>query len=95
MSHNRGLILEYNIMKCPVCGATQTEYGAIRDVKHHITNQARKELLESYLLDEGDTPHAKYIKKNYQIERITKVSNNIIITNIGGQNKNSPIRGVN
>lgn len=54
--------------RCPACSKSYTEYGPMRDVFHHMTNQAKSELLARELLDKKTpTPHLEYLKKNYRV----------------------------
>lgn len=52
--------------RCPACKATQTEYGPIRDVFHHITNQARCELFAREFVDKNkQMPHVDFLKEHF------------------------------
>lgn len=63
---------KFEVVDCPFCTrnfyvrtATKAAPDALRDLKRHITNEAKKEALDYYLLGEPILhPHLEYYKQH-------------------------------
>jgi len=60
-------------IKCPACEEGLTTTSRTPNLFNHLKRRAAHELLDQYLLGEGEIKHAEWLKKNVKVVQKTEI----------------------